>query len=99
MERMNIFNNSYDFGSGQKSLSGSNGSLSMCRLDGLGGVLPKVHEAFCRRDKGGHQPFFAIGISNLVGQAWMSHLTCSHSYWCSRMLLFCGPSQAGVIVP
>ena len=65
----------------------------------LGVVLPQVHEPFCRRDKGGHPSVFSQQISNLVGQVWMSHLTCSHSYWWFRVQLFFGPFQAGGICP
>ena len=50
--------------------------------------MSQVSEPFCRRDKGGHPTVSAQGISNLVGQAWMSHLTCSHSYWWSSVQLF-----------
>ena len=99
MGRINIYNNSYSFGSGEKSLSGSNRTLDVWAGCSLGVVLPRVHEPFCRRDKGGHPPVFSQGISNLVGQAWMSHLTRSHSYWWSSVQLFFGPSQAEVIFP
>ena len=42
MGRMNICNNSYAFGSGKKSLSGSNRSLSVCRLN-------VVWEGYCQK--------------------------------------------------
>ena len=48
--------------------------------------------------KAGIRPSLLKG-SPLVGQAWMSHLTCSHSYWCSSVQLFFRPFQAGAIFP
>ena len=49
---------------------------SVCGLDVVWqGYCHKYMNHFKKRDKGGHLLIFAHGISNLVGQAWMSHLT------------------------